>query len=167
MNGPRARQNQWTTCVPSPWAFTRSLLCWIRVVIAQASFMRPAKTWIKLGNAQFDPSHCRQHRTFFGFVMPVLQSSVNRSLCSAANTEPSAPTILVQYSFIVKLQILTYIWIWANRSMCKSLSHMTKKANMPIYRLAPVSNVIFCSKTDILSKIAIYKLYLSSLWLGH
>ena len=26
-------------------------------------------------------------------------------------------------------------------------------------RLAPVSNVIFCSKTDILSKIAIYKLY--------
>ena len=32
--------------------------------------------------------------------------------------------------------------------------------HLPYSRLAPVSNVIFFSKTDNLSKIAIYKLYL-------
>ena len=35
-----------------------------------------------------------------------------------------------------------------------------------VYRLAPVSNVIFFSKTDNLSKIAIYKFYLEVEVLG-
>ena len=62
--------------------------------------------------------------------------------------------------------------LWVKRMLCVS------RLLLPIFaygislsyngnhRLAPVSNVIFFSKTDILSKIAIYKLYLEVEVLG-